>query len=500
MSSKHSLFQQRMSRRAFLRLAGVGSGAALLAACGNAVAPASAPPPATSASAPTNAPPATSAPVATAAPTTAAEQVTLSFWTPGGSDAFCKGFGTIAENYHKVNPNVTIGPANCYAGQQSFREVLLANIASGTPPDSTIVWESPIAYAVRGALEPLDDLMAHSKYSQVSNWPAGVLASCQFKGKTYGLPATAGSYAIYFNAEMFESKGVSTKPEDFPKTWDDLRKLSKEFTFWRGDTLETMGFFPFTAPGALGGDGAVEIAIWSALNGTQLFDEKNLKYTLDSPENIEMMQYAVDWLNEEYKGDLVKVQTTANWAGYTDSQGRAPMWQEGKFAMLTQGFWFSTDMYATEMKFQNWSAAQHPVGPSGKSTASGYWPNWLVIPKGSKHVQEAFDYLDYMGVEGIQVWFANVPDIPANTLVPADLVPKTLAEKRGADFAKTMTTFFRKQLDVATPMWTSPVQDFGNDQISKALEQILSKTATPKDALGEAQRAAQAELEKALKG
>lgn len=493
---KRAISQRRISRRAFLQLAGLGGSAAFLAACGGAVAPTSAPP--TQAPAPTSAPVPTTAPPPTAAPTTA-EKISISFWTPGGSDAFCKGFGTIAANYEQLVPTVDIGDANCYSGGQTFREVLLANIAAGTPPDCTILWDSPIAYAIRGVLLPLDDMMANSKYSQLENWPAGVLASCQYKGQTYGLPATAGSYAIYFNAEMFEAKGISTKPEDFPKTWDDLRKLSKEFTVWEGDTLKSVGFFPFTAPGALGGDGHVELAIWSALNGTQLFDEKNLRYTLDTPENIEMMQYAVDWLNEEYKGDLVKVQTTANWAGYVDGQGRAPMWQEGRFAMLTQGFWFATDMYASEMKFTNWNVAPFPVGPSGKGTASGYWPNWLVIPKGSKHVKEAFDYLDYMSVEGIKVWFANVPDIPANKLVPADLVPKTLAEKRGEEFAKATTAFFRKQLDVATPMWTSPVHDFGNDQIAKAIEKILTKTATPKDALAEAQQTAQAELEKALK-
>lgn len=487
-SRSKMILRERMNRRTFLQVAGLGGGAAFLAACANAISPTTAPP--------AQAPAATSAPAATTAP--AAGKTTLSFWTPGGSDVFCKGFNTIAANYAKITPNVVIGQAQCYSGNQNFREVLLANIAAGTPPDATILWDAPVSYAIRGVLEPLDDMMAKSKYSQLANWPTNVLASTQYKGKTYGLPATAGSYAIYFNQEWFDAKGVSTKPEDFPKTWDALRKLSKEFTVWNGDTLQSVGFFPFTAPGATS-SAPVEIAIWSALNGSQLFDEKNLKYTLDSPQNIEMMQYAVDWLNEEYKGDFVKVKTAANWGGYVDSQGRPPMWQAGREAMLTDGFWFSTDMYATEPKFKNWGVAQFPVGPSGTSTASGYWPNWLVIPKGSKQVQEAFNYLDYMGVEGIKVWFANIPDAPANKLVPQDLVPQTLAEKRGADFAQATTVFFRKQLDVATPMWTSPVQDFGNDQIGKAIEKILTKTATPKDALAEAQKTAQAELDKALK-
>jgi hypothetical protein len=43
------------------------------------------------------------------------------------------------------------------------------------------------------------------------------------------------------------------------------------------------------------------------------------------------------------------------------------------------------------------------------------------------------------------------------------------------------------------------VQSFANDQIERAAEQILSKQATPRDAMAEAQKLCQAELEKVLK-
>jgi hypothetical protein len=55
-------------------------------------------------------------------------------------------------------------------------------------------------------------------------------------------------------------------------------------------------------------------------------------------------------------------------------------------------------------------------------------------------------------------------------------------------------------MDIATPMWNSPVQDFATDQIGRALENIYAKKSTPKDALAEAQKACQAELDKLLKG
>jgi len=471
-SNRKLRFQNQMSRRAFLHLAGLGGSAALLAACG----------------APSTAAP-TAASGATAAP---AEPVTISFWTPGGSDTFCAGFDTIGANFTKLEPSITITKECNAGGVEDYNTVLQAAIAAGNPPDSTIIWTSPVTYAAVNGVEPLDDLMAGSKFSQLENWPAAVLASCQWKGKTYGLPVAAGSYAMFYNQDAFDAKGIPSGRADFPETWDEMKRLSAEFVKWEGDTLVSAGFLPW--------NDAVQLNIWAALNGSQFYDSANGKYTIDSEQNIETMQFALGWLDEQYKGDWVKVQASNNWGGYADANGRSPAFQDGNMAMHDSGFWFTGDIYGSEFKgWSNWEVAPYPVGPSGSKTVSGYWPNWLVIPKGSKHVAEAFKYLDYMSAEGIKVWFSAVPDLPTNKLVPADLIPQLVIDKRGKDFGADVTTFFHHQLDIATPMWNSPVVEFGHDQISKAADAILNKTATPKEALTAAQEASQAELERVLK-
>jgi multiple sugar transport system substrate-binding protein len=487
-----------MDRRAFLRLTGIGGGAALLAACGGSTpqeAPTAAPAAAEATAAPAAA--ATAAPAAaeaTAAPAAAGtDKIVLNFWTPGGSATFCQGFATISDAYEKLHPNIDIAEVQCGTGSQSFKEVLLARIAAGNPPDATIIWDSPIALGARGSLEALDDLMATSQFSQVENWPTPVLASCQFGGKTWGLPVAAGTYAMWYNEEWFEEKGIPFKREEFPKTWDELRRLSKEFTHWNGDTLETAGFIPWRDQYTL--------PIWSASNGSQIYDAKAQKYTIDSEENIAMMQFALDWLNEEYKGDLNLINASSSWGAYPNNEtGQGPAFQEKRLAMLLEGFWLVGDLYGVQPQFERWNVASIPVGPSGSKPTSGYWPNWLVLPKGSPNRDEAFKWIDYMSGEGIKTWFAAIPDMPTNKKVPADLVPATAKEKRGEAFATDVTNFFRGQLDIATPMWDSPVQDFATDQVTRAIEQVMTKQASPKDALAEAQQASQAELEKTLKG
>lgn len=462
-----------MDRRQFLRLAGLGGGGLVLVACGGV------------------APQATSTPQSEEG-AAGGQKTTLAFWLPGGSDTYYKAHQEIAKAYTKSNPNITTQVTR-HTGDQNFIEVLLARIAAGNPPDATVMWDTPVSLGARGSLTELDGYMQTAQYAQAENWPEAVLQSCQFGGKTYGLPVTAGTYGLWYNQEMFEKKGIPSERDKFPKTWDELRRLSKEFTSWKGDRLETAGFLPW--------HDQYTLPIWSALNGSQIYNTENRKYTIDSEQNVAMMEYAVSWLDEEYKGDINKVNKSASWGVYEGEQGQPPAFQEGRLASLIEGSWVMGDFYASvKPKFERWNVAQLPVGPGGSDPVSGFWPNWLAMPKGSKNAGEVFKYLDYISGEGVKTWFSAVPDMPTNKKVDPNLLPASVVSNRDEAFARDAMDFFRRQQDISTPMWTSPVQSFGNDQLGRAMERIMTKAAKPKDALAEAQKASQAELEKVLKG
>lgn len=194
-----------INRRQLLSIAGLAGTGAVIAACAPQVlAPASEPPQAV---------PAVPEPTATTYSQVGAvtDSDTLAFWTPGGSAPYCANFNLVSKNFMAKNPTIKVAETQCGVGEQNFIEVFMARVAAGNPPDTSIVWDSPASLAVRGALEPLDELMNLSEFSQASNWPSGVLASCKFQGKTYGLPVAASTYAMYYNTVMFEQKGISTK-------------------------------------------------------------------------------------------------------------------------------------------------------------------------------------------------------------------------------------------------------------------------------------------------
>ncbi len=136
--------------------------------------------------------------------------------------------------------------------------------------------------------------------------------------------------------------------------------------------------------------------------------------------------------------------------------------------------------------------------PAAPPTASGYWPNWAVVPSGSAHAAEAFGYIDYIGgPEGMEIWFEKIPDLPTNANVPSMLPPR-LVEERGEEAATSIVDFFEAQLEVATPMWTSPVEDFAIDQITRVLERAYAHEGEPAELLAEAQQACQHELDRVM--
>ena len=423
----------------------------------------------------------------------AGSQDALLVWLPGGSDVFCKLHTELLNGYATKNGRAE-SKLMCGLGQDTeYSQAMIAAIAAGSPPDVALTWDSPVSLGSQGAFEALDAMMAKSKIN-IDTWPAGLLSSCQFKGVTYGLPVTAGLYSMWYNREMFDAKGIPSDRASFPKTWVEMRKMSKEFTVWDGDTLTTAGFFPPRT--------AETYAIWSALNGGTLFDEKNLKYTIDAEQNVEMFHFFLDWINEEYKGDLNLVDRTGNFRdGYPDATlGTGPMFQAGRLAGFESGSWLLGDLYGDfPPTFTNWDLADHPVGPSGTKTVSGTWPNWFVIPVGTKDPQAGFDYLTFMATEGVLTWFAAVPDIPTNSLVTLTS-PASLVERRGEAFAAEAMAFFSEQAKIVTPMWNSPAQSFSNDQIKNAMGKIFSKASTVEDALADAQAASQAELDRVLAG
>jgi multiple sugar transport system substrate-binding protein len=362
--------------------------------------------------------------------------------------------------------------------------VLLARIAAGNSPDVTTLFSPPVPFAARGSLLEIDDLMASAQWAKADAFYAAPLKSCQWQGKTYGLPSSAGPGAIFIAVDKFKEKGISTKTEDFPKTWDDLKTLSAEFVVWENDELKQAGFVPWANDWLY--------PAWSGLNGGTLFDAENITYALDSEQNVEWLNYMVQWLDEQYGGDIEKFNLYGQWSGaYPDSA-----FHQGKAALVQDGSWVTTD---AEIPFE-WEIYKFAAGPSGSASVTGFWPNWWAIPAGSPHPKESFLFIEFFATKGWETWYQYIMDTPVWKDFPADVLTKKLVDQVGEERAKEVHQFFTGYLENAVEMWTSPIEDFAKSTLGSAVDQVLHKTKSPAEALGEAQGIVKAKLQETVGG
>ncbi len=286
------------------------------------------------------------------------------------------------------------------------------------------------------------------------------------------------------NADIFKAKNISIARDQFPKTWDDLKQLSKEFTVIENGEIKQAGIVPFVGSTWL-------YPAWSAMNGGKIFDATSNKYVLDSDENVAWLDYWVKWLDQQYGGDIEKLNQAGKWEGVYQETA----FGQRKAAMSTDGSWAVTD---AEFPFA-WEVAKFPFGPGGSKSLTAFWPNWWAVPKDSKHPEQAFRFVEFITTTGWEIWYQFIMDTPAWKQFPSTVSTTKLVSAVGKERATEVDKFFADYLNDAVEMWTSPVESFATDTLSSAVGEVLAKQKQPKDALAEAQQLCQAKLEETLK-
>ena len=150
-------------------------------------------------------------------------------------------------------------------------------------------------------------------------------------------------------------------------------------------------------------------------------------------------------------------------------------------AIAVDGFWAVTHT-PPEV---NYELAKMPVGPSGSKTAASNWP---------KHPKEGFALSAYFATEGQIEWWDRWADVPVWKQFPEDRAPKDLISRVGQEKAIEFTKFARQVLPDVVVQWNSPVDDFATDEIYRAVDQALHKTASAKEVLDKAQEVVTAKL------
>ena len=367
--------KKSLSRREFLRIAGVASAGLAAAAC---VAPAAPAPPAAAPVA-TTAPPAAEAPKA-AAPAAAA--VKLAFWSEG----FAEWVNPKIEAYKTVKPNVAIDFVTFKWGEMMPK--LLTATAGGTSPNSIIQDRFRMAgWAARGGATAIDDFLTKFSIKKADYIPA-TWAECVWQGKTYALPFETDGRFIFWNKDIFKAAGLD--PEKAPPTedWAAMTAMAKKLTKTASDgSVDVMGFVPTQTLGAVYGNGGDFVYAWA--NGAVFLKDDKTAF-MDDPKLVETLTWEADVQNAV--GGIDKASAFSS--GWPTTAGYSPF-GAGKLAMMTNGDWNLATFakYYPDLKFG--MAPWKMKGDASKSTgfAGGFC---MAIPAGAKNLPESFDWLQYL--------------------------------------------------------------------------------------------------------
>jgi multiple sugar transport system substrate-binding protein len=471
-------FRMRLNRRAALT-GSIGAGALLLAACASAT-PTAAPPkpaaeapkpaqPAAAATKPAEAPkpvqPAAAAtkpadPPKPAAAAAGKPSAKIQFWFNGGrvwEDFFTK---TFLPKFYQDRPGVEVELTTLASWDDQYNKLVTA-AAGGSPPASARnkdFWTPD--FAARGVYEPLDSYLAKQTDITPEKYLKGAWATSQWEGKTVALPLHVFVRGIRVNDELFQKAGLvgsDGKPK-IPDTWQEMTDAAQKISKPDENIWGTM-LYNYSA----NEDGVNHFNYLLTAAGGRLMSDDRSKFTFNSPEGIETLEYIVGQLKSK----------AALPAGTPTTQvvesGRVGIWWGSAFD------WPGLERNAPKVKFTE------SVAPKNKNRGGIIRGNHMPIFRENKNKDAAWSFVSWLQIPENAYIYAQT----ANYLMPRlDLKDKPLYSS--TENWKQVSKQFYDPDNQPQPMFPGYVEScakIGNHFV----EAYLGKKA-PKQALADAER------------
>lgn len=250
-----------------------------------------------------------------------------------------------------------------YVVQQNVEEQLLTAIAGGELPD-LILWDrfQTAAYASRGVLQPLDELVERDNVNMDAFYSEAV-REMTVDGDLYGIPLLVDTRILFYNKDLMD--GV-----DVPTTWDEMKEIAPQVTKRDGARLSQAGF-------SLEDPGLFNMYMLQA--GGELIDVEDMSVNFDNSMGRSVLDLWDVLLNEEGVYEL----------GF-DADGN--QFAAGNLAMQNNGPWAIADLENVEGL--NFGVSLPLTGPDGDagSIMGGFG---LVMPRNTENQEGAWDFIKW---------------------------------------------------------------------------------------------------------
>lgn len=276
----------------------------------------------------------------------------------------------VVEAFEKKNPNIKVKIEDLPSTSTEQHNVYSTSLSTGDDSIDVvtmdIVWSNE--FASSGWLLPLDKYLTSEKQKEF--FP-GIVSAVKYKDSIYAAPFSTDAGVLYYRKDLIPTP---------PKTWDELTKLSQE-KVGKDGIEQGMLFQAFQNEGIV--CNASEFIFG---NGGDILD-KDGKIVIDSPE-------AIGGINI-MKG-LIDTKIAPKGVVTYKPQDCIDQYKQGKTLFMRNWPYAYTNVNADNSAVKGKvGIAPLPVGPSGKNPGStlGGWN--LGINKNSKHVEEAWKFIEF---------------------------------------------------------------------------------------------------------
>jgi len=425
-----------------------------------------------------------------------------------------KGLEARIHEFERRHPNIRVSVLSMGAGQMNPQKLMTA-IVGKVPPD--VIYQDRFTigdWASRDTFRPLDDLIARDRNRPMGVRPEDYYHACwaeaMYRGHVYAIPAGTDDRALYYNRSLFREAGLD--PDRPPRTWEELKADALRLTRLNPDgSFARIGFIP--------NYGNSWLYLYSWQNGGEFMSPDGRRCTMNNPYTVGALQYMVDLYDA--LGGVTKVDSFAS--GFQTNE--LDPFLTGKVAMKIDGNWVLNTIarYGPDLDF---GVAPAPVpgerlealksGHPGRFKGEPPYITWsggfsYAIPVGAPHVEAAWEFIKWMCSPEANLLDAAaqqaynrskgrpyVPSISANLRVNeavfARFAPAAEKFRKPLKFFIDMMPYakFRPVTFVGQRLW---------DEQVRAMDRATHHNdthMTPQQALNDAARVVQIELNKAF--
>lgn len=265
---------------------------------------------------------------------------------------------------------------------QEYWTALEAGAQGGALPD--VFWmhsNESYRYMSNNMLLDLTDKIKESSEIKMENYPESIWGLYTLQDKNYAIPKDIDTIALWYNKALFDEANVPYPTSDW--TWDDFGEAAKKLT------NAEKGQYGMAIRNDNNQAGYYNMIYG---NGGYIISDDKKKSGWDDPKTVEAMEQLESWIKD---GSMTPLESMS-------VNGEEVLFQTGKAAMVLQGSWMISLYKGNDYVLQNCDLVELPKNKNTGKRVSLYNGLGWAASANTKHKEEAWKLLEYLGSKEAQ--------------------------------------------------------------------------------------------------